>query len=363
MVIWRRRAIACISRRPAGSRKLISMNPTPTRGSRGCAAEKIDSHQYTRRDFLREGTLVAAGLAAGMSARLADASAEIPPVNNEHMKRPTTMIREDYRSEPVRRMVVMGESNAYGMNASCPRNEWVQVLGDGIREFQEEPVRVFNNAIHSNVISPDAPGYDATSNPGTAPSALERFEADMIAYRPDLAVFAYGLNDSRCGHTLESFIRAYRVIVSTTRKRLPNALVVLAGPYWNLQYDANAWEKNKGDSSRFGKFGLPGDKLVLAYNQAIAQLASETHSLFVDLYRVLEGTPWLLTADACHFNDLGHRIIGLTVFSQLATHCSFLSQKSLKIEKALGSNIHNTGGTEALPHVIQKWRPMDRWKR
>ena len=118
------------------------------------------------------------------------------------------MIQCDFRSEPVRRIVVMGGSNAYGMSASSPRNEWVQVLGDHIREFQERPVRVFNNAIPSNVISPDAPGYVASDTCGTAPSALERFEIDMIGYGPDMAVYAYGLNDSRCGHDEDSFMRA-----------------------------------------------------------------------------------------------------------------------------------------------------------
>ncbi len=71
----------------------------------------------------------------------------------------------------------------------------MQVLGSRIREFQEGPVRLFNNAIPANVISPDAPGYEAGDAYATSPSALERFEEDMISYRPDMAVYAYGLND------------------------------------------------------------------------------------------------------------------------------------------------------------------------
>ena len=272
------------------------------------------------------------------------------------------MIRTDYRSEPVRRMVVLGESNAYGMSASSPRNEWVQVLGDGIREFQDEPVRVFNNAIPANVISPDAPGYEPGDEFRTSPSALERYESDMIDYRPDMAVYAYGLNDSRCGHNVDGFISAYRTIVSKTRERLPDALIVLVGPYWNLQYDADAWADPKY-KEWFGKFNLAGDELVLEYNRGIAELASEHDSLFVDVYRVLEGATWLLTSDACHFNDIGQRIIGLTVFTQIAAHCSFLSEKSRRMEERLGSGISNTGGTEALPHVIQTWRNTHNWKK
>ena len=272
------------------------------------------------------------------------------------------MIRKDLRSEPARRLVVMGESNAYGMSASAPENEWVQVLGDSIRTFQDDPIRIFNNAIPSNVISPDAPGYVPGDIYRTAPSALERFEEDMIAYRPDIAVYAYGLNDSRCGHAVESFIRAYRTIVSMTTAALPDTLLVLAGPYWNLQYDAETW-KDPAYGNRFGAFNNPGDDLVLAYNQAIEALALEYDAIFVDLYHLLEGATWLLTSDACHFNDIGQRLIGLAVFSKIATHCSFLAGKSRRIEEALGSGIWNTGGTGALPHVIQTWRKEEEWRK
>ena len=271
------------------------------------------------------------------------------------------MIRTDCRCAPVRRLVVMGESNAYGMSATDPRNEWVQVLGAEIRDAQEEPVRVFNDAIPANVISPDAPGYVPGDLYRTAPSALERYETDMIAYRPDMAVYAYGLNDSRCGHGLDSFIGAYREIVATTRETLPNTPIVLVGPYWNLQYDTEAWE-SLGDPDRFGAFSLPGDDLVLAYNEAIAKLAEDQGALFVDVYHLLEGAAWLLTADACHFNDIGQRVIGLTVFCQVAARCSFLSRKSQRMERELQGNIHNTGGTNALPHVIQTWRQADTWQ-
>ncbi len=64
------------------------------------------------------------------------------------------MPKKDYRSEPVRRMVVIGESNAFGMCASDPRNEWVQTVANLIRDFQDEPLHLFNNAIPANVISP-----------------------------------------------------------------------------------------------------------------------------------------------------------------------------------------------------------------
>ena len=271
-------------------------------------------------------------------------------------------LKKDLRSQPVNRMVVMGESNAYGMSAIDPRNEWVQTVANSIRNFQSEPLRVFNNAIPSNVISPDAPGYKSDTNSyGTSPSAKERFEQDMVSYKPDMVVYAYGLNDSRCGHSLESFIKSYEYIVKKTREELPNALIVLVGPYWNPQYDSLAWVNRQ--PQRKGDFWLPGDGIVEGYNKAISTLADKYNALFVDVYNVLRGSPWLVTADDCHFNDMGQSVIGQKVFIELATHCSFLSNKSRKAEKELKSSIRTTGGTQALPHVINSWRSVEKWKQ
>jgi lysophospholipase L1-like esterase len=264
----------------------------------------------------------------------------------------------DYRAKPVHKLVVMGESNAFGMCAGVARNEWVQVLADEIRADQDEPLMVFNNAIPANVISPDAPGYEKGQVYATAPSAIERLDEDMLAYTPDLAVFAYGLNDSRCGHNLQSFIHAYEIIVSRTRAALPEALVVLVGPYWNIQYDRELWESCylETPQPQYGKFSCVGDELVLAYNREIARLAARTGALFVDVYNLLVGATWLINADGCHFTDAGQRVIGMAVYCQLAVNCSFLGQKSKRMETVLNLTINNTGGTEALPHVIQSWR-------
>lgn len=271
-------------------------------------------------------------------------------------------LRKDIRSKSIQRLVVMGESNAYGMSAGDPNNEWVQSLAGLIRRFQDSPLRVFNNSIPANVISPAAPGYDPKWFYGTAPTAIERYEQDMISYRPDLAVYAYGLNDARCGHSLNSFMQVYREIVVNTIKKLPDALVVLAGSYWNLQFDAQTWADPKY-RGRFGKFNLPGDALVTSYNQAIATMARETGALFIDLYSLLEGATWLLTADGCHFNDVGQAMIGMKVFLEIAARCSFLSLKSKRMEEELNLGIHNTGGTDCLPYVIDSWRKTDTWKK
>lgn len=273
------------------------------------------------------------------------------------------MPKRDYRAEPVGRLVVMGESNGYGMCAGDPLNEWVQTLAFLLRRFQDEPLRVFNNSIPSNVISPRAPGYSRENRNGTAPSAVERFEEDMIAYRPDMAVYAYGLNDSRCGHALESFIEDFETVVAETRRQLPESLIVLVGPYWNTQYDAELWSRPEYAGMRDGVFGVGGDELVLGYNAGIAALAQRHGALFSDVYTATENALWLIHPDTCHFNDVGQWLIGQTVFATVAANCSFIAAKSDRGAREGGFSIPTTGGTNGLPHVVEHWRKIETWRK
>jgi len=285
-------------------------------------------------------------------------------IGNPGYKKSKSGLRVDMRSDPVKRMVVMGESNAYGMNALDPANEWVQIIAGLIRKFQDAPLRVFNNAIPANVISPDAPGYDPKDINATAPSAIERFERDMISYKPDLSIYAYGLNDSRCGHATKSFIDAYRKILLKTRQSLPDALIVLVGPYWNVQYNEEAWRDPKYYRDFFGAFDKSGDELVLSYNSELPKLANEVNGIFVDVYSILEGALWLMADDSCHFTDLGHTIIGQATFLKVASQCSFLSTRCQRFETEMNITTSTTGGTNALPQVISRFRQnIDEWKQ
>jgi len=140
-------------------------------------------------------------------------------------------------------------------------------------------------------------------------------------------------------------------------------LLVLVGPYWNPQYDAELWAGPEYDETRvgFGVFNRPGDDLVLAYNAGIAELAARHEALFVDVYHAAEGATWLIHADACHYSDVGQWFLGQTVFGVLAANCSFLSLKSRQDAEQAGFRIPTTGGTQALPPVIQTWRQPPAW--
>ena len=82
-------------------------------------------------------------------------------------------------------------------------------------------------------------GYASVGQKGQ-PSALERVEEDLTSHQPDLAIIAYGLNDARCGNPVESFTSDIEEIIVRVRQKT-DALVVLVGPYWNIQFDEELW--------------------------------------------------------------------------------------------------------------------------
>ena len=260
--------------------------------------------------------------------------------------------RKDFRAEPVRNLVVIGESNAFGMSATDPRNEWVQTVANLIRDFQEGPLRVLNNAVPANVVSRASSGYSPDWK-GSLPPALDRYEEDLISHKPDLAIIAYGLNDSRCGNPVEDFIRDYEQIVRDVRERT-SASVVLVGPYWNTQYDPVLWF-GLDKRPNFGKFDKAGRDLVVAYIEAIRNVAERHECLFVDLFTPFESSIWLLTTDQCHYSDVGQRVLGNAVFQTIAANCSFVGAKSRAIELEGAFTVHNTGGTQGLSRMHKLW--------
>jgi lysophospholipase L1-like esterase len=266
-------------------------------------------------------------------------------------------MKEDLRSKPVNRMVVMGESNAFGMCASDPRNEWVQTVANLIRDFQDAPLHVLNNSIPANVISPRSPGHITLPDIGK-PSALERYVTDIIEHKPDLVILAYGLNDSRCGNPVKSFIGDLEKIVSDTKKKT-DALIVLLSPYWNTQYNETLWgklePKPEWATGDYKIFAQTGRKLVWSYVVGIQELAAKYGCIFVDLYTPTENCIWLLHDDHCHYNDIGQRVLGMFVFNAIACACSFTSLKSTRLAREGDFGITNTGGTQGMSRMIKGW--------
>ena len=73
---------------------------------------------------------------------------------------------------PFRRMVVLGDSIAYGMCASRPENEWSQVVAGLLRRFQDVELEVLNRGLPAEVIGPRAPGYEESAKPALIDSSI-----------------------------------------------------------------------------------------------------------------------------------------------------------------------------------------------
>ena len=82
----------------------------------------------------------------------------------------------DLRSEPVRRLVALGESTTWGYSASEKSQCWVNQVTGMLAEFQGSPIELINQGIGSNVLTPECPAYEFSAKP----AALERVDTELI---------------------------------------------------------------------------------------------------------------------------------------------------------------------------------------
>ena len=216
----------------------------------------------------------------------------------------------DRRSEPVRRIVALGESTTWGYSVSSKDACWVNQVVRMLREFQDSEIELINQGIGSNVLTPDCPAYAFSAKP----SALERVSGDLIAYRPDLVFLSYGLNDSRGGTPIEVFRRAYQELIDRIRAAI-DPVIVLVNTYYmhEVLYDhCEHWEESSY-------------ALTEVYNLVIEQLAEANDLILADVYAAEAGVDWIIDPDHCHPNDLGHRLIANRVFEAIVRNCSFVA--------------------------------------
>jgi hypothetical protein len=89
-------------------------------------------------------------------------------------------------------------------------------LAELINACQETPVTYYNKGIGANSISPRNPGYEKSAKP----SALERYETEVISLTPDLFVLCYGLNDMRAGIPVDNFTQDMQTIIAVCQGSL-----------------------------------------------------------------------------------------------------------------------------------------------
>jgi len=215
---------------------------------------------------------------------------------------------DDLRAQPFEILLTLGESTTAGMCATQPERRWTNVLASLISEFQGQPVQLINKGISANSISPRSPGYEASAKP----AALERLERDVLAYRPDLFVCAYGLNDMRCRMHPEDFREDLRAVVRTVRQHCHPVTVL------TTVYHMTGWE-------RYAPFDQGSPEATALYNLVIAQVAQQEGAILADIHTAQGGADWMIHPDGVHANDLGHRIIAHRIFEALAQRCSCLA--------------------------------------
>ena len=215
--------------------------------------------------------------------------------------------KKDYHPEPFKRVVVLGESHVAA-------KKWVDRFASLLARFQGPPEpKVINAGIGGNAISPRSPGYRGSARP----SAMERYQADVIAHEPDLVILSYGLNDMRAGMPPEDFREDLAKIVGDIREKT-GAVMVLTTVY------------NMSAYALYPPYDVGSPEATEVYNLVIRQVAEDYDALVADIWEAEGQAPWVMAVDTVHANDLGHTLIGHRVFETVAVNCSGVAQR-LKI--------------------------------
>ena len=235
-------------------------------------------------------------------------------------------MKKDWWDKEFHTLVTLGESTTAGGWADSPQKSWPSQLTRTINEFQRVPVQLINVGIGGNILSPKSAGYELGN-----PAAMERLDKHVFAYKPDLLVISYGLNDACHGTPLELFCSELLALVGLVRQT-SQSLIVLPGPYYMYKFD---YPDGKATLDIFKQF-----------NQGIAQVAEQTQCLYVDLLSAYGEADWMVHQDGMHANNLGHRIVANKIFETLAANCSGLSLETKEMEK-----------------YISRWRDERPWQR
>lgn len=218
--------------------------------------------------------------------------------------------QKDLRSDPIERIVALGESTTWGYSVSAKEKCWVNLVASMLERFQGQPIELVNKGIGSNVITPECPAYDDSAKP----SALERLDGDVIDLKPDLLLLSYGLNDSRGGTTPAVFRKAYQELIDRVFAKIDPVVVALNVYYMHEElYDMEPWHHSDYDVTE-------------VFNLVVKQLAEDNGLVYADIYAAEVGVDWIVDQDHCHPNDLGHLLIANRVFEAIVRNCSFVAK-------------------------------------
>ncbi len=215
------------------------------------------------------------------------------------------MSKRDFKSEPFKRMVVLGESHVAGACTTEEANRWVNIVADSISRFQGSPLEFHNKGIGANAISKRSPGYHYSAKP----DAIERYREDVISLNPDLFILSYGLNDMRAAMPPDDFRQDMEQIIVDVKKAC-NPVIVLTTVYYMSMYDL------------YPPYNRGSVMMSEVFNLVIRKLAEEHDCILADIWDAEGQADWVMHPDTVHANDLGHKLIGNRVFEAIAKNCS-----------------------------------------
>lgn len=219
---------------------------------------------------------------------------------------------KDYRKEPFKRMVILGESTVEGGPWLADSSErYADVVAHLISLCQGAPIEYFNKGIGANAISKRSPGYANSRKP----SAMERYKDDVIALKPDLFLLCYGLNDMRANMPLADFREDMATIIRDV-KAACDPMIVLTTVYY-----MTGWRS-------YPPYDKGSIELTEKYNDCIRTLAQEFDCVVADVWSAEGGADWLIDPDGVHANRVGNLVIAHRIFEAIAQHASGLTVKS-----------------------------------
>jgi lysophospholipase L1-like esterase len=272
----------------------------------------------SRRDFIMSALALFTSTHAGLANELRDNAAStssggvIPSV---------WPAKRDYRDQTFRVAVAFGASITAGGEATSPELDWVSLLTDLINEAQFKSVKMYNNGIGANVISPRSSHYSDSFKP----SAMERYQDHVIAYHPDLVLMAgdFGTNDARGGTPLSQFLNDERQIVLNIKEQT-GALVVVTNVSFFTAFE------------RYAPFNLADVSTLIGFNCSLKEMARECDALYADIFAAQDMAGWTVDSkDGVHLNNLGHRLAANRIFEVLAQNCSCLALKANALRKTM----------------------------
>jgi lysophospholipase L1-like esterase len=266
-----------------------------------------------RRAFLRGSSAALFGLSSPLST-VSDPTAgrKTGSGNPSELNKAAGFTKpRDFKNEPFKRLVILGESTVAGGAGGWLQNDaerYADVVVQLINACQEQPIEYYNKGIGANAISPRSPGYAESAKP----SALERYRKDVIDLSPDLFILAYGLNDMRADMPIKDFREDMATIIRDVKKACA-PMIVLTTVYYMTGW--KSWPPyDKGSV-----------ELTLKYNECIRGLADEFGCVVADVWAAEGGADWLLHYDGVHANKVGCLLIGHRIFEAIAQHASGLT--------------------------------------